>query len=65
MAESRIEMQTVKWTVEGMVKGVCECRVFHDVTHTLVVRDMFVSCKEYGLRLVNQGGTADYDIRPW
>ena len=41
IAESRTEMQVVKWTAEGMVK----C---HDVTHTLVARDMYVSCRGYG-----------------
>ena len=45
-AESRTEMQIVKWTAEGMVKGAS--RVFHDVTHTLVARDMLVSYREYG-----------------
>jgi hypothetical protein len=29
VAESPVEMQLVKWTAEGMVKG--ETRVFHDV----------------------------------
>jgi len=47
VAESRTEMQIVKWTAEGMVKGVSQ--VFHDVTHTLVAGDMLVSCREYGL----------------
>ncbi len=36
------------------------CRVFCNVRHTLVVRDMIVSCKVHG-RTVNQGGTADKD----
>ena len=40
-------------------------RVFHDVTHTSVARDMFVSCREHGGLPVNQGGTADSIIRPW
>ena len=62
-AESRIEMQIVKWTAEGMVKGVS--RVFHDVTHTSVARDMLVSRREHRIRSVNQGGTANYTIRPW
>jgi len=60
-AESRVEMQIVKWTAEGMVKGVLHL-VFHDVTHTLVARGMFVSRREYGFP-VNQGGTAD-NFRP-
>jgi len=38
-------------------------RVFHDVTHTLVARDMLVSCEERGFS-TNQGGTADRVIRP-
>jgi len=41
-AESQIEMQTAKWAVEGMVKGV---KAEYSMTwrHTLVARDMFVS----------------------
>lgn len=35
-----IEMQFIKWTAEGMVKGFF--RVFHDVRHTLVVGNMLV-----------------------
>ena len=34
--------QAVKWTTEGAVKGIC--RVFRDVWHTSVARDMSVSC---------------------
>jgi anthranilate phosphoribosyltransferase len=45
-------MQIVKWTVEGVVKG--KSRVFHDVTHTLVARDMLVSCRECGLFYYSQ-----------
>ncbi len=56
-------MQTVKWTAEGMVKGVFR-RVFHDVTHTSVARDILVSLREHGIRSVNQGGTANDMIRP-
>ena len=36
--ESRVEMQVVKWTAEGMVKGLF--RVFHDVL-------AYVSCRGY------------------
>lgn len=39
--ESRAEMQIVKWAAEGAVKGMG--RVFCDVRHTSVVRDMVVS----------------------
>ena len=42
VAESRVEMQVVKWTAEGMVKGV---KTEYSMTygHTLVAGDMFVS----------------------
>ena len=68
IAESRIEMQIVKWTAEGMVKRCLlyrKIRVFHDVTHTSVARGMLVSRREHRIRSVNQGGTANYMIRPW
>jgi len=45
-----------------MVKGetLRARRVFHDVTHTSVAKDMSVSCRGAGISLpVNQGGTAD------
>ena len=35
------------------------CRVFHDVTHTSVAKDMSVSCRRVRAFPVNQGGTAD------
>ncbi len=35
-AESRVEMQIVKWAAEGAVKGKHESRVFCDVRHTSV-----------------------------
>lgn len=47
-AESRIEMQAAKWTAEGIVKDQFG-RVFYDVGHTLVARDMLVSWKVHGL----------------
>jgi len=39
--------QTIKWTTEGAVKGNDHFRVFCDVTHTSVARDMLVSCRVY------------------
>ena len=59
VAESRIEMQIVKWTAEGMVKGV---------EPSIPWRDAYVSCEGYvsilqRVRIIlwsaNQGGTAD------
>ena len=35
-AESRVEMQIVKWAAEGAVKGKNRSRVFCDVRHTSV-----------------------------
>lgn len=40
-AENRIEMQAVKWTAEGIVKGMFyHCRVLYDVK-------AYVSCRGY------------------
>lgn len=62
--ESRVEMQSAKWTAEGTVKGFF-IRVLCDVR-------AYVSCRGYAgipLRVqvlpVKQGGTADFQIRPW
>lgn len=46
--ESRIEMQTVKWTAEGMGNG--KRQVFHDVKVYVSYGDMLVSHKGYGRR---------------
>ena len=55
---SRIEMQDIKWTAEGAVKGLCYVnQVFCDVRHTSVVGNMKVFRKSTG-RSVKQGGTA-------
>lgn len=44
-AESRVEMQTDKWTIEGAVKLSFEnLRVFCDVTPALRARDVIASC---------------------
>ena len=55
---SRIEMQDIKWTAEGAVKGYTRCnQVFCDVGHTSVAGNMKVFRKSTG-RSVKQGGTA-------
>ncbi len=41
--ESRMEMQTAKWTVEGAVNGILDVSVACDVWHTSVAGDMLVS----------------------
>jgi len=58
VAESRIEMQIVKWTAEGMVKGVAEYSMTWRIRQLRGVclypaesMDKFLS--------INQGGTAD------
>ena len=57
-AESRVEMQTDKWTIEGAVKSSFEnLRVFCDVTPALRARDVMASCKR-ALGIAKQGGTA-------
>ena len=44
---SRIEMQDIKWTAEGAVKGLCYVnQVFCDVRHTSVAGNMLVFRKE-------------------
>ncbi len=46
---SRIEMQDIKWTAEGAVKGLCYVnQVFCDVRHTSVAGNMKVFRKEHG-----------------
>ena len=46
---SRIEMQDIKWTAEGAVKGLCYVnQVFCDVGHTSVAGNMKVFRKEHG-----------------
>ena len=55
--ESRIEMQTVKWTAEGMGNG--RCQVFHDVkVYVSYRRYAGISQRVWSKAIINQGGTA-------
>ena len=55
--ESRIEMQTVKWTAEGMGNG--RCQVFHDVkVYVSYRRYAGISQRVWSKKIINQGGTA-------
>lgn len=63
-AESRVEMQTDKWTIEGVVKSsslIESLRVFCNVTPALRARDVMASCKR-ALGIAKQGGTAGISI---
>ncbi len=66
-AESRMEVQTIKWTAEGTVKCERIRRVFCNVKrHTLVAWGMKVPVKRMTVYVIKQGGTADsMIIRPW
>ena len=55
--ESRIEMQTVKWTAEGMGNG--KRQVFHDVkVYVSYRRYAGISQRVWSKKIINQGGTA-------
>ena len=55
--ESRIEMQTVKWTTEGMGNG--KRQVFHDVkVYVSYRRYAGISQRVWSKKIINQGGTA-------
>ena len=55
--ESRIEMQTVKWTAEGMGNG--KRQVFHDVkVYVSYRRYAGISQRVWSKAIINQGGTA-------
>ena len=57
--ESRIEMQTVKWTAEGMGNG--RCQVFHDVkVYVSYRRYAGISQRVWSKVIINQGGTAEW-----
>ena len=55
--ESRIEMQTVKWTAEGIGNG--KRQVFHDVkVYVSYRRYAGISQRVWSKKIINQGGTA-------
>ena len=65
--ENRIEMQTVKWTAEGMGNG--KRQVFHDVkVYVSYRRYAGISQRVWSKKIINQGGTREWkrnDTRPW
>ena len=61
--ESRIEMQTVKWTAEGMGNG--KRQVFHDVkVYVSYRRYAGISQRVWSKKIINQGGTAKWFVSP-
>ena len=63
----RVEKRAVKWAAEGMVKSVYN--IIAEYSMTWRIRKLRGICRYpaegTGFMPVNQGGDADFIIRPW